>query len=91
MLMPLLQFVLPPGAVGDVEAKDTLPDAGSSGHEGPVVRWEVLVAVVQFVMVFDLTGVPRCFLVARGFCVVPLCLLTLQHWILGPIWKVLGE
>ena len=91
MLMPLLQLVLPPGAVGDVEAKDTLPDAGSSGHEGPVVRLEVLVAVAQFVMVFDLTGVPRCYLVARGFCVVPLLLRTLRHGILGPIWKVLGE
>ena len=83
MLMPLLQLVLPPGAVGDVEAKDTLPDAGSSGHEGPVVRLEVLVAVAQFVMVIVHIVAGCCCLVALCCCVVPLVSLQME--------KVLGE
>ena len=89
MLMRLR--ALPFSADGDVEGRGMLTDDVRSDCGGRVVVLQLLVAVAPFVMVFDLTGVPRCFLVARGFCVVPLCLLTLQHWILGPIWKVLGE
>ena len=87
----MLLLALPFSADGDVEGRGILTDDVRSDCGGRGVVLQLLVAVALFVMVFVLMGVPRCFLVARDFCVVPLCRLALQHWILGPIWKVLGE
>ena len=87
----MLLLVLPVSAYDDVEGKGMLTDDVRFDCGGRVVVLQLLVGFAPFVMVFDPTGVPRCYLVVRGFCVVPLCLRMLQHWILGQIWKVLGE
>ena len=89
--MLTLLLALPFSADGDVEGRGMLRGDVRCDCGGRVVVVQLSAIVAPFVMVFDLTGVPCCCLVARGFCVVPLVLLTLRHGILGPIWKVLGE